>query len=333
MPRCPNCHREALRTEDWACQWCGYPLLSKSYKKIPKTYKELREERLYAIRSAKPTKLGLEAKPAPEPITLRRVKTGAITLVFLCLTYLVAFAGAEFITYYVSPLSGIILHFIILLILIINSAIVQDEAQRGLWLALGLVPLIRIASLVMPVAEISEIYRYVIFSIPIFIGVFSVMRNLNYNLDDVGLNGKKVLIQALIAVLGIGLGIIDYIILRPEALVSELTFQMMVIPALILLITTGFIEELAFRGVMQRAARALGSWGWVYIAVIYAVLQIGHGSAEHCVFAFIVALFFGWVVKKTGSIIGVSLSHGLLNVGLYLILPHVGLNLTIPHFF
>ena len=46
MPRCPNCNRETMRTEDWACQWCGYPLLSGSYKKIEKTYKQLKEERL-----------------------------------------------------------------------------------------------------------------------------------------------------------------------------------------------------------------------------------------------------------------------------------------------
>lgn len=45
MPNCPNCGQPTKRTEDWACQWCGYPLLSKSYSKIPKTYKQLKEER------------------------------------------------------------------------------------------------------------------------------------------------------------------------------------------------------------------------------------------------------------------------------------------------
>lgn len=45
MQKCPNCGRPTARTEDWACQWCGYPLLSRSYKKIPKTFRELREER------------------------------------------------------------------------------------------------------------------------------------------------------------------------------------------------------------------------------------------------------------------------------------------------
>ena len=54
MPKCPNCGLETLRTEDWACQWCGYPLLSSAYKMIPKTYKQLKQEGLY------------EAKPIPE---------------------------------------------------------------------------------------------------------------------------------------------------------------------------------------------------------------------------------------------------------------------------
>lgn len=44
MGKCPNCGRETARTEDWACQWCGYPLLSGSYKKISKTFKQLKEE-------------------------------------------------------------------------------------------------------------------------------------------------------------------------------------------------------------------------------------------------------------------------------------------------
>ncbi len=59
MRRCPNCGQTAERTEDWACQWCGYPLLSKSYKKIPKTYQQLKGE--------KPPEPVAEPQPEPEP--------------------------------------------------------------------------------------------------------------------------------------------------------------------------------------------------------------------------------------------------------------------------
>ncbi len=44
MPKCPNCERETMRTTDWACQWCGYPLSSGSFKMIPKTFQQLKEE-------------------------------------------------------------------------------------------------------------------------------------------------------------------------------------------------------------------------------------------------------------------------------------------------
>ena len=62
MPRCPNCGRETLRTEDWACQWCGNPLLSGAFRKIPKTYRELQEERSFEVRPV------LEDEPAPAPV-------------------------------------------------------------------------------------------------------------------------------------------------------------------------------------------------------------------------------------------------------------------------
>ena len=46
MPRCPNCFRETMRTIDWACYLCGYPLASPGFKLIEKTYGQIREERL-----------------------------------------------------------------------------------------------------------------------------------------------------------------------------------------------------------------------------------------------------------------------------------------------
>ena len=65
MQKCPNCGQTAERTEDWACQWCGYPLLSKSYKKIPKTYRQLKEEILDKQKPPEPEPV---PEPEPEPV-------------------------------------------------------------------------------------------------------------------------------------------------------------------------------------------------------------------------------------------------------------------------
>jgi len=79
MAKCPNCGQKTARTEDWACPWCGYPLLSGSYKRIPKTYKQLKEEELpeqkppvleepEPIYEPEPVaELELEPEPIPEP--------------------------------------------------------------------------------------------------------------------------------------------------------------------------------------------------------------------------------------------------------------------------
>ena len=60
-----------------------------------------------------------------------------------------------------------------------------------------------------------------------------------------------------------------------------------------------FVEEFIFRGVLQHAAVEAFRW-WV---IVY------------------VALFFGGVVKQTGSLFGVTLPHGITNIMLFLVLP------------
>ena len=76
MPKCPNCGQTTARTEDWACQWCGHPLLSSSYKKIEKTYRQVKEEGLYEQEPSVadefeapslPTLSTLMPQPEPEP--------------------------------------------------------------------------------------------------------------------------------------------------------------------------------------------------------------------------------------------------------------------------
>ncbi|MFC2034405.1 lysostaphin resistance A-like protein [Chloroflexota bacterium] len=93
-------------------------------------------------------------------------------------------------------------------------------------------------------------------------------------------------------------------------------------PALIFLVVVGFVEELIFRGVLQYAAIDLfGRWGIVYVSLLFAILHMGFLSWIDLIYVFIVALFFGWVVEKTGSLLGVVLAHGITNIMLYLVAP------------
>ncbi|UCB42006.1 MAG: hypothetical protein JSV77_05890 [Dehalococcoidales bacterium] len=64
MANCPNCGLSTVRTKDWACQWCGYPLVSGIYGKTSKTFAELKHER---EGEAITTALLIESEPATEP--------------------------------------------------------------------------------------------------------------------------------------------------------------------------------------------------------------------------------------------------------------------------
>ncbi len=75
MPDCPNCGRSTLRTKDWVCQWCGYPLVSNSFKAIDKTFKELQDERKPAAKTPAPAAQPQPViKYEPEPRTEQPVR-------------------------------------------------------------------------------------------------------------------------------------------------------------------------------------------------------------------------------------------------------------------
>ena len=68
MTKCPNCGRSTMRTKDWACKWCGYPLISGSYPVTPETFAELRGRKEQELASVTPEiKPEPNAKPASEP--------------------------------------------------------------------------------------------------------------------------------------------------------------------------------------------------------------------------------------------------------------------------
>jgi membrane protease YdiL (CAAX protease family) len=242
----------------------------------------------------------------------------------VALLYLVGIAAAELVTALVNTVGGIVFHSVLLFSLIVHSSFVKRPSHK-LYLSMALAPLIGIVSLSLPLSQFTEIYWYLITAVPLFVATFTCSIILDFQPADIGLSLRErdIPLQGLVALTGISFGLVEYYILKPEPLVSSLTLGRVLLPALIFL-ASGFVEELAFRGVMQRSAvEALGRWGWVYIAALFSVLSIGYLSAAHSAFVFLVGLFFGWVVQKTGSLLGVSLSHGITNIVLYVILPLV----------
>ena len=241
------------------------------------------------------------------------------------------FAASELVTTYVDPIVGIALHAIVLSALILAAGLTA-EARPGaeaahisrLLYALTLVPLIRIISLSMPLARFDAALWYLMAGLPVFLAGLVIMGGVGLRPGAVGLRLNRSPLQPAVMLLGFGLGFIEYQILRPEPLIAEPTLARFVLPALILLVATGFLEEFLFRGILQTVASGpFGGLAVIYVAVVFAILHIGYRSATDVVFVLTIALVYGWVVRRTGSIMGVSVSHGITNIVLFLVVPFI----------
>ena len=247
----------------------------------------------------------------------------------VALAYLAVLALAEILTTLIDARVGLVMNSIMLFVLLLHTALAWETPLHRLLVTLAFAPLIRLLSLSLPLAEFPRVYWYFITSVPLFVAAFLVARLLDFSLDGLGINLRALPVQGLVALTGLAFGFLEYKILQPDPLAPAFTWQALLVPALILLFSTGFLEELIFRGLMQSTAlEVLGRFGLVYVALIFAVLHIGYKSVVDVVFVFAVGFFFGWVVWKTRSIVGVTLAHGLTNIMLFLVMPFLAATAT-----
>jgi membrane protease YdiL (CAAX protease family) len=238
------------------------------------------------------------------------------------LAYMAGIAMAELITTFVDPRLGLAAHGVLLLVLFLHAASVDSKVERVFLVSLCFAPLIRILSLSLPLAQIPILYWYLITSVPLFAALLVAAPVLGYSWPKLGMNLRRWPLQLAIGLTGFLFGALEYFILKPDPLAASLRWSHFWWPALILLLCTGLLEEMIFRGLLQRSAGdALRRMGVVYVALLFAVLHIGYQSLADFCFVLLVGLFFGWVVQRTRSLLGVTLSHGLTNITLFLIMP------------
>ncbi len=200
----------------------------------------------------------------------------------------------------------------------------ESRALAALLLAFLVAPLIRIISLTLPLAQIEPAYRYFFAGVPMALAGLLVARTLGLNREQIGIVWRESRLQTLAVVGSLGLGFVEFAILRPAAM-GPLPWTLAgLVPAVAVGVFTGFPEEVIFRGLLQTAARPIMRRGTVlYAATVFAVLHLGYESVTDLVFVFAVGLFYGWIFERSRSIVGVSIGHGLANVVLFFVAPHL----------
>jgi membrane protease YdiL (CAAX protease family) len=244
------------------------------------------------------------------------------SLILVCYILLMIFSELVITTYHLTSL-GISLQVILITCLVINSALTKSTNFSYLLQAMILLPLIRIMSLSIPVIELKPLYWLAIMAIPIIVAIWIVMQSQHINKKMIGLNTANLPLQLLFGFTGLGFGFMEYLILQPTALIPSLNPINIIFAGSIVILSTGLLEELVFRGIIQRnAENIMGKmWGIIFTSIIFTGFNISWNSPLDIIFIFAVSIFYGYVFQKTRSILGVSISHGLCNVVLFIILP------------
>jgi len=201
--------------------------------------------------------------------------------------YLLLVTLAEITAAYVEVQSGLIFHFILLCVFIVHNAFItktklfahslhwfffKNEKKNSkmiqklindhkdlssMLLALSLIPMIRILSLVMPLYNFAPMYWFVIIGVAVYLAFIVLKIQQKIKLSEVGLNypkTKHLPLEIGIILLGIPFGIAEYNILKPDLIITSFSIFNIIIAIIIFFVAVALMEEIIFRGLLQRRA-------------------------------------------------------------------------------
>ena len=142
-------------------------------------------------------------------------------------------------------------------------------------------------------------------------------------------NPRQVPVAIFMVPVGLAIGVIAYLLLDPRTLGRELAFGGVGLVALIVILNPGIVDEIVFRGVLQRAITGVlgSSLGVLYTALLYAPVLpaglVGGGSLLAVVLTFGIGLLLSIVTLKTGSVLSAIIGHASLALGLFVLGPYL----------
>lgn len=248
-------------------------------------------------------------------------------LIYMTLVVPLGILFAEIMAIYFSSALGLISYSLLMQLIFVYSAVRWHKGMERFFLVLSLIPVFRILGFSLPLVGLSTIYWYVIMSVPLLLTCLYVMRTLVLKRWQVGITigVKRLPHHLLLALSGIAGGIILYQIAPPPAAPLPADFALLGFHMLVWVVFVAGMEEFIFRGIILYGLRQLwrsATLNSIYIALIYTILHINHGTGMFLVAIFCFSLILNLAANTPPhSILGTTLAHGLLNVVYFVILP------------
>jgi len=258
-----------------------------------------------------------------------RLTTRSALLVLLTILLIVF---AEILMFSGIRGAAILLHTLLLIVVSIGTVSIKDKYVAWALQALMLLPLLRLINFSMPVFSEMVLYRYFYVYVPLFIPIFLIIRHQSFSSVQLGLSFKKFLLYLpLSLVIGLLIAELEYFIYPAVPLVPDTSFYNMMDVFLIMIFCVGLVEELVFRSILQtRLEGVFGpAIGLIATSLLFGIMSSTHGIGPGIIFASLVGLILGYMFIKTRSLPFVALTHGIVNVFLFSIIPLLGPGLGI----
>jgi len=204
--------------------------------------------------------------------------------------------------------------------------------------AYSLISIIRIVNIAIPRFFTHNLFNYVPVYAAAIIGAFVVMRE-SRTLREFASDTRRMLASVLrrerenpkrwFWLFGLGifmsylLANMEFQIIRPQALIPEMSLYWLSVLAIVMIVFVGFGEELMFRAILQRRLQTkLGIYNGIFLAsALFAAMHAGYLNLTYLFYVFLVGLMLGLAYQWTKSLGLVSLVHGGINVFLFSFLP------------
>lgn len=189
----------------------------------------------------------------------------------------------------------------------------------------ALLPLFRLVNLGMPIFFELTLMFFPLIYLPLLPAVYIVAKTQNvpirWNLK--GLAIGFVPIVGISALLALG----EFLIIEPEPLIPEWSLGWLLVITVIMIGTVGLVEELIFRGILQRRfAEYFGRWASVlFVSILFGAMHSIYGSGIEIIYVTILGIAFGVVYELTDSMGLTAVFHGVLNVFLFAVIPMHGI--------
>lgn len=219
---------------------------------------------------------------------------------------------------------GMYMHILTLITLSLTACRIKDNDTSNLIQVLALLPLFRILNNTMPIFFTQTLYVFPFIYGPIFISLYYLAKHQKFSNQELGLSFKNIYLYIpLSIILGLILGKMEYSIINVESMIPVPNVQNLIIFSMIMIIFTGFAEELLFRSIIQtRFEQVIESKGGLIItSLLFGAMHSGYGTVYEIIFTASVGFFLGYLFQKTRSLIFIAITHGMINIFLFGLLP------------